>query len=223
MHLYMIAQYLNLQNRGEDRFYKLGREYAARGHNVTLFASGSALGMDLGKKKIGLLQRDGITMVAFNVPYQAGMSRAKKLLSYHKFARMAGKQGLMLPKPDLLVAATPPLSSALPAIKLKKHFGIPLVLEVRELWPDQPIQRGTLKNGLLIGRARKFEEHVYGQADRVIAISPEIAAAVEKRGAEQSNVVMIPEGPDDQGLVNSYEQAMKNLVQKDKIKAANRL
>ena len=216
MHIYIIAQYLNQQGRGEDRFWRLGREWVSKGHRVTLFTGGSGSGMELGRKNIGLQQKDGLTLVALNVPYSAEMSSFRKLLSYHRFARMAGKQGRLLPKPDLLVAATPPFSAARPAIKLKVHYGVPLVLEVRELWPDAPVERGALKNGLLIKRARRLEEYIYGEADRIVTRDPDTAGTVRERRAAESGVAVIPDSLKDNELAFQYGEVIKDLVPKNK-------
>ncbi len=203
-----------MNGRGEERFYKLGRDYAAKGHRVTFFTGGNGFKIDLGKKKIGLMQRDGMTMIAFNVPYNVQMSRLKKLAAYFKFYRLVGKQGRLLPRPDKLVVATPPLSCAKAAIKLKAHFMVPLILEVRELWPDVPIKEGFLKNQLLINGVRRLEEKVYEKADWIVAKDQGIADAVKARRSGWDGVTVIPEDLEERDLLFQYEQVMEKLDQK---------
>ncbi len=214
MHIYIIAQDLNLNGRDEERFYKLGRDYVAKGHRVTLFTGGNGLNIDLGQKKIGLLQRDGMTMIAFNVSYNIQMSRLQKLAAFFKFFRLVAKQGRLLPSPDMLVVASPPLSSAQAAIKLKEHFKVPLILEVRELWPDVPIKQGFLKNRLLINGVRRLEEQVYEKADWIVAKDHGIADAVKARRAGWDGITVIPEELEERGLLFQYEQVMEELNQK---------
>ncbi len=214
MHLYIIAQHLNLSGQGEDRLHKLGRGYAARGHDVTVFTASSGLGLDLGRKKIGLKQVDGQTVVAFNVPYGRKMSRWQKISAYLRFARLAGKQGLTLPRPDLIVVSIPPLTAVLPALKLSEHYGTPMVVEVRELWPDALVQRGSLRNRLLIREARKLEKRAYEKAVRIVAGTSEIAATIKEHVTGQDKVTVIPEQTGDKELVEMYEQVLKGLTEK---------
>lgn len=189
-----------------------------RGHQVTVFSGSTGVDIELNSKEIGLYKDEGLTMIVFNVPYEQQMSAGQKLRSYFKFSRMAGRQTRLLPKPDLLLVSTPPLSAAMPALKLKKEFAIPLVVEVRELWPDAPIQRGTLKNRLLIKGARNLEQKVYEGADRIIASGPGIAEAVKGRWVERAKVHTIPEGLDHEELMEEYQKVLGNLAAAKRVK-----
>lgn len=217
MHIYIIAQHLNLSGQGEDRLYRLGREYAAREHDVTILTGNGGTGLDLGKKKIGLKQVEGQTLVAFNVAYDPEMSRRQKISAYLGFARLAGRQGLKLPRPDLIIVLSPPLTAALPALKLSKHYAVPLVVEVREIWPDAPVQRGSLRNSLLIKEARKLEKRLYEKADRIVVNSKGIADIVKERSTGQAGVTLIPDRVDDNEVVGIYDQVLKGLVDRNKL------
>lgn len=212
MHLYIIAQYLNLQAPGEDRFFKLGRDLVEQGHRVTIFTGSGGVGFELDRKEIGLYNDQGLTMVVLNAPYEQKMSSLQKLKSYLKFSRLVDRQARLLPKPDLLLVSSPPLSAAMAVMKLKKYFGTPLILEVRELWPDAPIQRGTLKNRLLIKWARKQEENIYLKADRIVASGTGIAEAVKGVSTERNKVYNIPDGLDDQEMLESYRKAFDKVI-----------
>jgi len=211
MHIFMIAQYLNLHGRGENSFYRLGRNYAVKGHKVTLFASLNGLDIELGQRKIGLLKRDGLLLIAFNVPFDIQMNSRQKFSAYFKFIRMVERQGRLLPKPDMIIAETPPLSSALPALKLKKFFDIPVILEVNELWPDAPVHRGVLNNRMLIKGAENLEKRVYNKADRIVAGGKGIADAVRERCEEKEKVTVIPAGMNGKDLIASYEKIIEEL------------
>jgi len=212
MHIYIIAQHLNLSGQGEDRLYRLGREYAAREHDVTILTGNGGTGLDLGQKKIGLKQVEGQTLVVFNVDYNPEMSRRKKISAYLGFARLAGRQGLKLPRPDLIIVLSPPLTAALPALRLSKHYAVPLVVDVREIWPDAPVQRGSLHNSLLIREARKLEKRLYEKADRIVVSSKGIADTVKERSTGQTGVTLIPDQADDIEIVGIYDQVLKGLV-----------
>ena len=211
MNIYMIAQYLAPEGAGEDRILKLGRELVARGHDVTLMTGSGAVDLDLGQKRIGITELSGLRVIAFNVPHDFNMNRWSKLLGFIKFSRMAGKQGRNLPRPDLITAVSPPLTAAWPAVNLSRLYRVPLVVELRELWPDLPIKRGTLRNGLAIKAARRLEQKIYEQANRIVASDQEIAAAVGERLVEQARVKVVEEDSDERSLIEKYDLALAGL------------
>jgi glycosyltransferase involved in cell wall biosynthesis len=52
------------------------------------------------------------------------------------------------------------------------------VFEVRDLWPEAPIQMGALRNPVAQRLARALERFVYARSARLIALSPGIQAAL---------------------------------------------
>jgi hypothetical protein len=208
MHLYIIAQYLNLPGPGKDRLFNLGREWLSRGDQVTVFTMNEGTGLQLGRRKVGLTQSGGLNTVTFNVDYNLQASRSQKMFAYLKFARMVKKQGLQLPRPDLILAVSPPLTAVWPALKLKEHFKVPLVVEIRELWPDALVQRESLRGSLPLKVLTRFEQQVYEKADRIIAGGVGIADAIKARQPERAKILIIPEGLDEQDMIRLYGEAL---------------
>jgi hypothetical protein len=211
MQIHIIAQYLNVPGNGEDRLIKLGREWIFQGHQVTVFTINSGSKLDLGEKKIGFLEQNGIPMVTFNAPYNPEMSSSAKLVSYLRFARLVIRQGRNLPRPDLIVAVTPPLTAAWAALKLSKETGAPLLTEVRELWPDALIERGSLRNRLVVKAARRMEEKIYENSQRIVACGEEIANAVKERWVERAKVSVVPGDLETAGLLEAYDSLIGSL------------
>ena len=212
MHLFIIAQYLNLPGPGNDRLFKLGREWLSRGDQVTVFTMNEGTGLQLGRRKVGLIQSGGLNTVTFNVDYNLQARRSRKLFAYFKFARMVQKQGLQLPRPDLILAVSPPLAALWPALKLKEHFKVPLVVEIRELWPDALVQRGSLRGSLPLKAVTSFEQQVYEKADRIIAGGVGIADALKARQPERAKITVIPEGLDERDIIRLYDEAMAGFI-----------
>src|SRR5690606_34675797 len=69
---------------------------------------------------------------------------------------------------------------------------IPFVFEVRDLWPEVPIQMGALKNPIARISAKWFERKVYREAKHIIALSPGMKEGVVGCGIAESKVTMIP-------------------------------
>jgi glycosyltransferase involved in cell wall biosynthesis len=107
-----------------------------------------------------------------------GMSNARRMLAFARFAAGATLAAVRGPRPDVIYATSPPLTMALPALVAKLRWRAPLVFEVRDLWPEAPIQMGALRNPLARRLARAVERFVYARSARVVALSPGIRAAL---------------------------------------------
>ena len=66
----------------------------------------------------------------------------------------------------MIYATSPPLTMALPALVAAARWRAPLVFEVRDLWPEAPIQMGALRNPLAQRLARAIERFVYSRSTR---------------------------------------------------------
>lgn len=91
---------------------------------------------------------------------------------------------------DLCIATSTPLTVALPALWLKKKYGIPFVFEVRDLWPQAPIELGFIKNKVAQKLLYRFEKYVYRQAEAVIALSPGMQAGVLKSSSDTKTYLL---------------------------------
>jgi len=214
MHMLIIAQYLNLFEPGEDRLLKLGRSFVENGYNVTIITGSSWNDINLSGKMVGLTRENGMNLVSLNVPYATDMNNRKKLSAFIRFNKLAERQGHRLPKPDLILALSPPLTALMPALSLSSYYNVPLAIEIRELWPDAPIQRGTLKNIFLVRKARKFEEKVYEKAEIIIAGGRGIAEAVKEHRVERAKVTLLPQINDENEVINIYKDAIERVFEK---------
>jgi glycosyltransferase involved in cell wall biosynthesis len=68
----------------------------------------------------------------------------------------------------------------------------PYLFEVRDLWPEVPIQMGGLKNPFLKRIAVVFEKQIYKKAQHIVALSPGMKEGVLATGISPEKVSMIP-------------------------------
>jgi glycosyltransferase involved in cell wall biosynthesis len=85
---------------------------------------------------------------------------------------------------------------ALPGIAAARRWHAPLVFEVRDLWPEAPIQMGALRSPTAQRAARELERKVYGEAAEVVALSPGMRAGVIAAGVAPERVALIPNASD---------------------------
>jgi glycosyltransferase involved in cell wall biosynthesis len=120
----------------------------------------------------------------------------RRIASFLRFAAGATATALRESPPDVIFATSPPLTMALPALAASRRHRAPLVFEVRDLWPEAPIQMGALRNPLAQRLARGLERSVYRASSHVVALSPGIREGVISAGVAPERVTLIPNASD---------------------------
>jgi PEP-CTERM/exosortase A-associated glycosyltransferase len=99
-------------------------------------------------------------------------------------------------RPHVLHAHSPVLN-AIPALRVGKRLGIPVVYEVRAFWEDAAVDHGTTTEGSLRYRlSRRLETSALKQADHVFTICEGLRRDIVSRGVPPANVTVIPNAVD---------------------------
>lgn len=99
------------------------------------------------------------------------------------------------------------MTIALPAVPAARKKKIPMVFEVRDLWPEMPIAMGALNNPLLRFAAHKLERWAYNNASAVVALSPGMKAGVVRTGYPAEKVAVIPNSSDNSEFAYNADAA----------------
>lgn len=103
-------------------------------------------------------------------------------------------------KPDVLHAHSPVLN-AIPAIRVGKRLGIPVVYEIRAFWEDAAVDHGTTAEGSLRYRAtRAMETWALKRVDHAFTICEGLRADIVARGIPSAKVSVIPNAVDIEGF-----------------------
>lgn len=187
MKILYIHQYFKTPSEpGGTRSYWLAKKFIEEGHTVTMLTTSSS-----GDSKTEYKTIDGINVVYLKVPYHQNMSVFLRLKSFISFMFKSTLLALKEEKVDIVLATSTPLTVGFPALVLKIIRKIPFIFEVRDLWPEVPIQMGGLNNKLLQKLAIKFEKSVYKNANHIVALSPGMADGV-LRYVPENKVSIIP-------------------------------
>lgn len=135
---------------------------------------------------------DGIKVIYVKNEYSNYMSRMRKIKSFVSFLNLAIKEGCKQKDVDMVYATSTPLTVGYVAFKLKKRKKFPYVFEVRDLWPEFPIQIGAIRNSLLIWFLRKLEKRIYENAEHVVALSPGMQDGIITTGTPREKTSMVP-------------------------------
>lgn len=95
-------------------------------------------------------------------------------------------------KPDILHAHSPVLN-ALPALRVGRLLGIPIVYEVRAFWEDAAVDHGTSREwGIRYRLTRALESHALRRVDAITTICEGLRGDILGRGIEPEKVTVIP-------------------------------
>ncbi len=99
-------------------------------------------------------------------------------------------------KPDVLHAHSPVLN-AIPALRVGKKLGIPVVYEIRAFWEDAAVDHGTSKEwGLRYRATRALETYAIKNVDAVTTICEGLRGDIVARGIPPGKVTVIPNAVD---------------------------
>ncbi len=137
-----------------------------------------------------------------------GSSVPARLIAWTGFHILSAIAGLIvLPKPDLILAPSPPLTMGVVARLLGWLRGAPFIYSVHEIYPDIAIHLGALKNRTLIRFLYGLERFVYRRAASITVIAPGMLRNLIGKGVPRDKLVLIPDCAD---VDDFYPQAREN-------------
>ena len=163
--LYIHQYFKTPEEGGVTRSYEIAKQLAQKGHRVTMITSWNKPQQ---RKKI----IDKIEVIYLPIPYSNNFSFIRRIWSFLNFKTKALLFAKNLPKPDIIYATSTPLTVGLIGHELAKHFKCPWIFEVRDLWPEVPVQLGIINAKWLKNYLYKLESILLKSANQIIALSP---------------------------------------------------
>ena len=124
------------------------------------------------------------------------MGTRQRLAAFAQYASRATLKALRLPRPDVILGSSTPLTAAWAAAKTARLRNVPWVFEVRDIWPDFPIQMGAINNPWMQRRLYSMERKLYASAAHIIPLSPDMAAHIASFGHSTERITTLLNGTD---------------------------
>jgi colanic acid biosynthesis glycosyl transferase WcaI len=177
---------------------KLADEFVAKGHEVTVLTS--VPHYDTNRvwpeysHRLVYLERAGAMQVYRMYTHVARdkANVAHRLLAYGSFNLLSVVRGATLPRHDVILVPSPPLSNGVIADLLGRLRGIPYVYNVQDIWPDVAVRAGVLKNEKMIRRLKGMEQYVYRRAAGIVVISEGFRKNLLAKGVPARKISVIP-------------------------------
>lgn len=195
---------------GGTRSYEMARRLVEMGHEVTMITSWRLADSH---QKWFETNEAGIKVHWLPVHYSNRMGFIDRIFAFLKFAIHSSLRAASL-EADIIFATSTPLTIAFPAVYASYKLKVPMVFEVRDLWPEMPIAIGALTNPLIIRASRALEKWAYQHASAVVALSPGMKDGVVRTGYPSSQVAVIPNSCDN--LDFSYDHTAVKRFRSDR-------
>ena len=198
MHILYIHQHFAIPTGSTGtRSYEFARRWIKCGHKVTVVTGQYDIGgLQLGR---GVIQRqsiDGINVIVVAAKYSNKLSLVRRVISFCSFLFFATYVSLSEQGVEVVYATSTPLTVGIPAMITKWLRRKPFVFEVRDQWPEIPIEMGVISNRLLAKLLLWLEKVIYKQSSAIVALSPGMADGVRSVLTKDKPVTVISNSSD---------------------------
>jgi len=170
-------------------YYDLAKELVRKGHRVMCLTGtprynvAPAIIDEYSKKGKEVIYEniEGIDLIRVKLPYVPRSGKIKRGLEHLIIQNRLSNHMDSLPyKPDVMLIYSPPLTLGKTGMKIKKRFGSKMVFNVQDLFPQELIDVGLLKNKIIIKYFRRMERQIYTFADKITVHSEKNKEHVER-------------------------------------------
>lgn len=205
MRILLLHQYFLEENDpGGSRWNEITKTWTSQGHEVTVIAGmmhyigsekkGEYKGKYFVKKKQG-----NVTVYRTHVSEAYNKGFIGRLWGYFSFMFSSLWAGIfhVKGKYDAVIVTSPPLFVGGSGYLISRFKRIPMIFEIRDLWPESAIDTGVLTNKLVIKLAYWFESFIYKKARLINVLTPAFYKTLnEKKGIDKCKLIMIPNAAD---------------------------
>ena len=205
MHILVVHQYfLGKNDAGGSRWNQFAKYWAEAGHQITVLAG--TVHYSTGKKQpeykgkfiVREKEDENIEVLRCHVSESYNKSFFGRFWAYLSFLLSSVFAGVFkVKKVDVILCTSPPLTVGLTGWLLSKFKRIPMVFEVRDLWPESAIDTGVLTNKWLIKLSYWLEKKSYKSSRWINVLTPAFQSTlIEQKNIRPDRISMIPNGAD---------------------------
>lgn len=182
----------------------MSRYFAERGHSVTVLAGTVhyATSKKLAKYKGHIVVKEeecpGVTVYRCYVNESYNKNYFCRSWAYISFALSGIFAGLKVQRPDIIICTSPPLTVGLTGWAIRRRFrNLPMLFEVRDLWPETAIDTGVLTNPFLIKLGYALERLSYRESTWINVLTPAFYdIMLQRKNIRKDRLSMLPNAAD---------------------------
>lgn len=199
---YLVQQFPPEVGAGPARVTEMALRWQAAGCEVTVFTAmpnrpAGVIHPDYRGKLVMEEDWRGIRVLRSWLYASPLHGFARTVLNNATFMVTAAAQGLIRGRGlDVLIASSPPFLPHVSGVAVATVRRLPLVLEVRDLWPDYLVGMGVLREGIASRGLFALERSLLRRADHVVVVTESFRHRLREKGVAEERIDVIPNGVD---------------------------
>jgi len=188
-------------NAPATRVYEMARRWVRAGHEVTVVTGVPNVpsGVVYEGYRNRLLQREeveGVDVVRVWTYLAANKGTTLRIANYVSYMMAATLVGLFLRRPDVVIATSPQFFCGWAGVVTARLRRRPLVLEIRDIWPESIVAVGAMGASRLIRFLEWLELRMYAAARHVVTVGDGYRQKLEAKGVPPERISVVPNGVD---------------------------
>lgn len=205
MRILLIHQYFLEENdAGGSRWNEMTKFWSENGHDITvvagmMHANGSEKSPEYKGKWFVRKKHNNVNVLRCHVSEAYNKGFLGRLWGYFSFmfSSMWGGMFKVKGKYDVIIVTSPPLFVGLSGVLIASLKRLPLVFEVRDLWPESAIDTGVLTNKFIIRMAYAVERLIYRKAKMINVLTPAFRETlINQKGIRPEKIIQISNAAD---------------------------
>ena len=200
--LFLSHYYPPEVNAPATRTHAHARRWVESGHEVTVVTSNpNCPGGVVYEGYRNRLRRqretiDGVEVIRIWTFLAPNAGTGRRIANYVSFMLSSVWTGLTLARPDVVVATSPQFFNGWAGVLLKWLRRRPLVLEIRDIWPESIQAVGAMQGGLAIRVLERLERRMYRAADRIVAVGEGYKRNILSKVTPREDIAVVTNGVD---------------------------
>lgn len=214
MKILLITQHFPPERGAVRRLFEFATHFKDNGHDVTVLTAMPNYpdGIVPSEYKGKFYHREIISGIDIRRTFVLPASNAepkKRMIGFLTFLCSSIVNSFRIKgKFDLILASSPPVTSALTGFLLSRLRKTKFVLEIRDLQPESGEQFGNLKKSAftrLVGKVMKF---LYNKADHIVCVTDGIESWMQSNGISEKRLTTIKSGVGDD-FIHSHSNGIR--------------
>ena len=198
--LFFSHYYTPEGNAPATRVSALCERWAQAGHDVTVVTcppnvpNGIVYDGYVNRRTSEVINGVKVERVKLYIAANKGaMKRMFNFVSYFLKALMAA---MRLSKPDVVIATSPQIFCGYAGVWYKRLRGVPLVIEIRDIWPESMGAVGANIPKIAYWGLEKIERAMYRKCDRLVTVGEGYLERLAEKGVPREKMSIVMNGTD---------------------------
>lgn len=188
-------------NAPASRVYEICKRWVRRGCSVTVVTCVPNVpnGIIYENYKNHITQReklDGIDVIRIWTYIAANKGTFFRIINYLSFAFSSTIRTLFLQTPDIIIATSPQFFCGWAGVAAKLLKRTPLILEIRDLWPDSIVAVGAIENPKIVSSLEWTEKKMYQFGTHIVTVGDGYYSRLLEKEVPPEKMTVITNGVD---------------------------